>query len=125
MPNGGQFYADVNTATVGWDDGSANNNTFLFGSGYTRHIGKWRNYVSADTAEGIFTGSISSASSVSGTVVIWGPTMDTPLYPVATIRDSPANYVYNASTPTTTSASLDYAIATTGASAVHFWCWRM
>ncbi|WP_406170356.1 fibronectin type III domain-containing protein [Streptomyces canus] len=124
--SGGRFYADASQGTIGWDDGtSTTKNTFQFQSGMTRHIGKWQNYITADTNEGLFAGTISNASAISGMTISWGPTMDSPLYPVAMLRDSPANYVYESATPSTTSAVLDFAITTTGGSAVHFWCWRM
>ncbi|MCX4704365.1 hypothetical protein [Streptomyces sp. NBC_01373] len=124
--DGGKFYADANYGIVGWDDGTdSTQNVFHFQSNATRHIGKWRNYVSADSNEGLFAGTISSGSPISGMTISWGPTMDSPLYPVAMLRDSPANYVYQSATPSTTGAVLDFAFGTTGASAVHFWCWRM
>lgn len=124
--DGGVMEARTDRATIGYNDGtSSSSNRMELLQNRTRHIGKWANYISVDSNEGIFTGSISSAGSVSGVIVTWGPTMDSPMYPVATVRDSPANYVYNSATPTTTSTSLDFAIATTGASAVQFWCWRM
>ncbi|MEU1272974.1 hypothetical protein [Streptomyces sp. NPDC005799] len=121
---GGILYADPNQGKFGYDDGT-NVNEWIHTSSVTSHVGKWNNYISAGHSDGLFTGSISSASSISGMTISWGATLDSPMYPVATIRDSPANYVYESATPTTTSAVLDFSIATTGASAVHFWCWRM
>jgi hypothetical protein len=121
----GIFYADATRGRVGWNPGDSNSQFFDFTSGDTSHVGKWANYVGAGTTDGLFTGSISMASSVSGFAISWGATLDTPMYPVAMLRDSPANYVYQSATPTTTGATLDFAIATTGASAVQFWCWRM
>ena len=122
--DGGYLYADGTQGKFGYNDGT-NANMFTYTSSVTTHIGKWNNFISAGHSDGLFTGSINSASSISGLTVTWGATLDSPMYPVATIRDSPANYVYESATPTTTSAVLDFAIATTGASAVHFWCWRM
>lgn len=123
--DGGLFYADSTKGRFGWNPSDANANYLDFVSGRTRHVGQWANNLAAGNSDGLFTGSLSSASSVSGMTIVWGPTLDSPMYPVATVRDSPANYAYMSTTPTTTSAQLDYAIATTGASAVHFWCWRM
>jgi hypothetical protein len=124
--DGGYYYADGTRGRFGWNaSDTANGNYLDFTSGRTRHIGQWANYVAVGSNEGLFTGSINNASAVAGQVITWGPTMDSPLYPVAMIRDSPANYVYMSTTPTTASALLDFAISTTGASAVQFWCWRM
>jgi hypothetical protein len=123
--NGGQIYGDFNQAKYGWNHDDADGQYLQFTSGRTRHIGKWADYVSVSSNEGLFTGDLAMAAPVSGIGISWGPTTDSPLYPVAMLRDSPANYVYMSSTPTTSGALLDFAIATTGASSVHFWCWRM
>jgi len=123
--DGGQIYADFNYGKFGWKFSDSNEQYMQFESGRTRHVGKWANYVSVASNEGLFTGSVNMASAVSGLTISWGPTTDSPLYPVAMLRDSPANYVYMSSTPSTTSAALVFATATSGASAVQFWCWRM
>jgi hypothetical protein len=124
--DGGQFRATSSNATIGWDDGTSSTANYMqFESGRTRHIGKWANYAAVSSTEGLFTGSIVNASAIAGMTISWGATLDSPMYPVAMLRDSPANYVYESATPSTTSAVLDFAITTTGASAVQFWCWRM
>ncbi|MEV6504785.1 fibronectin type III domain-containing protein [Streptomyces sp. NPDC051642] len=124
--DGGFYYADIDKGRFGWNPNDTTNGQYLdFTSGRTRHVGKWANYLSAGATDGVFTGSLDNASPVSGTTIVWGPTLDTPMYPVAMIRDSPANYAYMASSPSTTSAPLTFAITTTGASSVQFWCWRM
>lgn len=122
---GGAIYADEIRGRYGWNRDDAEGQYHEYSSGRTRHIGKWANYVSVGTNEGLFTGTISTASAISGLTISWGATLDSPMYPVAMIRDSPANYVYQSATPTTTGALMDFAIGTTGASAVQFWCWRM
>jgi len=123
--DGGYYYADVIRGRFGWNPNDSNGQFIDFVGGQTTHYGKWANYISADSKQGIFTGTISTATSIGGLTITWGATLDSPMYPVAMLRDSPANYVYESATPSTTSAVLDFAIATTGGSAVHFWCWRM
>lgn len=123
--DGGLFYADVDTGRVGWNPNDAAGQYFAMTTGRTRHNGKWANFAAAGNTDGIFTGSLDFASPVAGTTISWGATLDSPMYPVAMIRDSPANYAYMAASPTTTGAPVTFAVTTTGASSMQFWCWRM
>ncbi|MFF8482320.1 fibronectin type III domain-containing protein [Streptomyces antibioticus] len=86
--DGGYFYADDVMGRVGWNTtDSTNGNYFNFSSGKTYHIGRWENFVTPASNQGIWTGSttISSAASAS---IIYGPTMDTSMVPIVTLRAS-------------------------------------
>ncbi|MER7814552.1 hypothetical protein [Streptomyces sp. NPDC096153] len=82
--NGGIFIATETSAFIGWDDGGANLNRFNFTSdGITRHIGKWRNFVSAASNEGIITGTVLFGTATSASIG-YGPTMDSQVVPIVT-----------------------------------------
>lgn len=124
--DGGIMTANGTSMTVGWDDGTDSTANFMnFTSGRTRHLGKWGNFLTPDTNEGIIVGSLSFASSISGHTITWGPTMDSALYGISCVRDSPVRYSGMTTTPSTTGASFDYDAATSGGSADQFIFWRM
>ncbi|MFM9635985.1 fibronectin type III domain-containing protein [Streptomyces turgidiscabies] len=125
--DGGIFYAEANSAKVGWDDGTDSTASFFqFSPGATRHIGKWRNYISVDSNEGIFTGTVTVVS-VASASFSYGPTMDSVMVPMITPRATN----FGTGTPTVWGVSA----ATTGGftvawnnvqtMAINFWCYRV
>lgn len=120
--DGGRFYADANQAIIGWDNGGANVNTMRFQSGLTRHIGRWYDFVAADSNEGLFTGHVTTNAGT-GTVLTYGPTMDTTLRVMATVFDNVDHYV-RVSAQSTTGFSVDINPAGSGNWDLNFWCFR-
>ncbi|MFD1309727.1 hypothetical protein [Streptomyces kaempferi] len=122
---GGHLYADASIAIFGYDDGT-DRNYFQYTSGTTRHIGRWRNYIAADSNEGIFTGTV-TFTAVTAAVLSYGPTMDTSMVPIVTPRASN----FGTATPTVWGVS---ASTTTGFTVswnnnqsmnMNFWCYRV
>ncbi|WP_176735350.1 fibronectin type III domain-containing protein, partial [Streptomyces sp. EN27] len=82
--DGGTFYANSTYGQVGWNfSDSTNAQYFNFSSGKTYHIGKFENYVTAASNQGLFTGSVVQAAAFAMTLT-YGPTMDSAPVPVAT-----------------------------------------
>lgn len=120
--DGGKYYADANQTIIGWDDGSANDNTMIFLSGLTRHVGRWRDFVAADSNEGLFTGHVTTNAGT-GTSLTYGPTMDTTLRVMATVFDNVDHYV-RVSAQSTSGFSVDINPAGSGNWDLNFWCFR-
>ncbi|MET9517410.1 hypothetical protein [Streptomyces sp. NPDC002994] len=122
---GGIFSATAGEGAIGFDDGGANENRMLFGNnGITRHIGKWRDFVSPDSNEGLFTGSVSPTDDASSFALGYGPTMASALLPLTTIRDN----IVHSDTITaadTTGFTVSISPAASGPWAVYFWCFRI
>ncbi|MGY0062852.1 hypothetical protein ACWY4P_41005 [Streptomyces sp. LZ34] len=120
--DGGKLYADAAQTIVGWDNGGANANVMTFESGVTRHIGRWRDFIAADSNEGLFTGHVTTNAGT-GTVLTYGPTMDTTLRVMATVFDNVDHYV-RVSAQSTTGFSVDINPAGSGNWDLNFWCFR-
>jgi hypothetical protein len=121
----GRFYATASVARAGWDDGTASTqNVFQFQSGVTRHIGRWQDYVAADSNEGLFTGSISPTSGASSWSSSFGPTMLTQLLPLVSIRDDIV-HSQAITASDTTGFTVTISPAANGAWAAYFWCFRI
>ncbi|MFE7237179.1 hypothetical protein [Streptomyces sp. NPDC057580] len=125
--DGGKFVSTSQTATVGWDDGGVNKNYFKFDSvGTTRHIGRWRNFVSVDSNEGLFTGT-STFTTTTSAAFLYGPTMDSSMCPIVTCRASnfgtatPTVWGVQASSPT----GFTVAWNNTQTMNVSFWSFRV
>jgi len=123
--DGGQFYASDTVAGVGWDNGTdSSKNFFLFQENLTRHLGRWRDYVAADSNEGLFTGSVAGASGASSFSTTYGPTMLTQLLPLASVRDDIVHS--SAITASDTSGfTITISPAANGAWSIYFWCFRI
>lgn len=125
--DGGKFFADANYGVVGWEDGTASTkNVFQFQSNLTRHFGRWRNYVAADSNEGIFTGSDTVTSAASSSYG-FGATMLTTMVPIVTLRASN----FGTATPTVwgvqSISSTGFTIAwnNTQTMNINFWIYRV
>jgi hypothetical protein len=123
--DGGLFIASESLASVGWDGGlDADANYFRFQSNETRHIGRWRDYITADSNEGLFTGSVSPTSGASSWSSSFGPTMLTQLLPICSIRDDVV-HSQAITASDTTGFTLTISPAASGSWAVYFWCFRI
>lgn len=123
--DGALMQLDANLAIIGWNDGTASTrNTFILQSGVTRHIGRWRDYVAADSNEGLFTGSVNATSGATSFATTYGPTMLTQPLPLCSIRDDIVHQ-YAITAADTTSFTITISPAANGAWAVYFWCFRI
>ncbi len=121
---GGQYSAAAAIATIGWDDGSSNTNYHRYdNTGATRHIGVWRDYVSADANEGIFTGH-ASVNGTTGVSLSYGPTMSSTPRPVVTVWDD-IDHQVRLSAQSTTGFTVTINPAGSGFWDVNFWCFRV
>ncbi|MGW8679666.1 fibronectin type III domain-containing protein [Streptomyces sp. NPDC055817] len=127
--DGGVFNATAAQAKVGWDDGTASTaQYFLHSSGRTRHIGRWADFLTVGSNEGIFTGSVAGPNNGTGLSLTYGPTMDTQLLPIVSIRDNPTagnirSFVLTDAS--TTGFTVQLSGAAEGAWSVYFWCYRI
>lgn len=127
--DGGLFYADANVATIGWNDGTAATaNYWRLQSNLTRHLGRWRDFITADSNEGLFTGTVPGADNASSLSLTYGSTMLTQLVPIVNIRDAPS--IANTRAFVLTAASTTgFTVQLSGASdvawSVYFWCFRI
>ncbi|MER5750614.1 fibronectin type III domain-containing protein [Streptomyces sp. NPDC002088] len=124
---GGGFYADATHGKVGWNRNDATNGNYLdFTSGRTRHLGRWANYTSVDSNEGIFTGTV-TVTTVTSASFTYGPTMDTSMVPIITMRatnfGTATPTVYGVSASTTTGFTVAWNNSQT--MNVSFWCYRV
>lgn len=124
---GGRYYADASQVQIGWAPADATNGNFLhFESGRTYHVGKWGNYVTASSNDGIFTGTVVVGASVSMTLT-YGPTMDSSPVPVATL--SAGNF--GSATPTVwgvqSFGTTNFVMAWNNSQGMraNFWCFRV
>jgi len=124
---GGFFWGNDVEARVGFKDTDLSVAQFFdFSSGKTYHMGKWENYVAADPAQGIFTGSV-VLSGIAAMVLSYGTTMDSAPVPIVTCQAS--NYgtgtptVWGVSASSTTGFTVSW--NNTQAMRVNFWCFRV
>lgn len=125
--DGGYIYADASKGRIGWNlSDSTNGNFFHFESGRTYHVGKWANYVTASSNDGLFTGSVVQAAATSMTLT-YGPTMDSAPAPVATCVASN----FGTATPTVwgvqSQSTTTFTVAWNNSQGmrVNFWCFRI
>ncbi|MDX3575990.1 fibronectin type III domain-containing protein [Streptomyces sp. FL07-04A] len=124
--DGGRLYATETDAQFGWNPGdSANGNWMNFQSGRTYHVGKWANFVTASSNDGLFTGSVVQAA-VTSIALSYGPTMDSTMFPVVTCVASN----YGTATPTVwgiqSQSTTSFTVAWNNSQGmrVNFWCFR-
>lgn len=123
--DGGLFSATATTTRAGWNDGTSSTaNYFQFESNLTRHIGRWRDYVAADSNEGLFTGSVNATSGATSFSTTYGPTMLTQPLPITSIRDDIV-HSYAITASDTTGFTITISPAASGAWSVYFWCFRI
>ncbi|MEU6365775.1 fibronectin type III domain-containing protein [Streptomyces sp. NPDC046931] len=109
--------------TIGWDDGGANENRMKFvNDGVTRHIGKWRDYVAADTNEGLFTGHV-VVNGGTGIALTYGPTMESFLRPIISVYDD-IDHQLRISAESATGFTAALNPAGSGNWDLDFWCFR-
>ncbi len=127
--DGGVLVATSGYATLGWNSGTASTANYMrYESNRTRHFGRWADFLSADSTEGIFTGTVAGASSATGLSLTFGATMDTQLVPIVSIRDAPTvanTRGFCISASDTTGFSVQLSGAADGAWSVYFWCYRI
>ncbi|MEU7416696.1 fibronectin type III domain-containing protein [Streptomyces antibioticus] len=124
---GGYLYADATNGRFGWNPSDSTNGNFLnFSSGKTYHIGRWENFSVPASNQGIWTGSV-TFTSVASASFTYGPTMDTSMVPIVTLRASN----FGTATPTVWGVQ---SISTTGFTVawnntqsmnVNFWIYRV
>ena len=124
--DGGRFSATESDSTVGWCPTDSTNGQFWrFTSGTTKHFGKWENFVTASSNQGLFTGSVVQAAITSLTLT-YGPTMDSTMFPVVTCVASN----YGTATPTVwgiqSQSTTGFTVAWNNSQGmrVNFWCFR-
>lgn len=123
--DGGIMLVDDSVAKFGYDDGTdANDNYFRHTSSVTRHVGRWRDFVTPDSNEGLFTGSVNATSGATSFSASYGPTMLTQPLPLTSIRDDVV-HSYAITAADTTGFTLTISPAASGAWAVYFWCFRI
>ncbi|MGW0575111.1 hypothetical protein ACWD25_03895 [Streptomyces sp. NPDC002920] len=125
--DGGRFYATATDAQLGWNPSdSTNGNWINFQSGRTYHVGKWANYVSASSNDGLFTGSVVQAA-ITSLTMSYGPTMDSTPMPVVTCVASN----FGTATPTVwgvqSQSATSFTVAWNNSQGmrVNFWCFRV
>ncbi|AVH60013.1 MULTISPECIES: fibronectin type III domain-containing protein [Streptomyces] len=122
---GGTILASANVGTFGWNDGTASTaNLMRFQSGVTRHIGRWRDFVSADSNEGLFTGSVVATSGATSFSVGYGATMLTQPLPLTSIRDDVV-HSYAITGSDTSGFTITISPAANGGWSLYFWCFRI
>jgi hypothetical protein len=107
-------------------DATANYMTFT--STRTRHVGRWADFLSVSSNEGIFTGSVAGPDSGTALSLTYGPTMDTQLLPIVAVRDNPTvantrGFVVSAAD--NSGFTIQLSGTATGAWSVYFWCYRI
>lgn len=123
--DGGIMVADEGLGKFGYDDGTdANDNFWRHTSSVTRHIGRWRDFVTPDTNEGLFTGSVNATSGATSFGAAFGPTMLTQLLPLTSIRDDIV-HSYAITASDNTGFTITISPAASGAWSVYFWCFRI
>lgn len=123
--DGGIMIADGTLGKFGYDDGTdANDNHWRHTSSVTRHIGRWRDFVSADSNEGLFTGSVVATSGATSFSATYGPTMLTQPLPICSIRDDIV-HSYAITASDTSGFTITISPAASGAWSVYFWCFRI
>ncbi|MBO0654236.1 fibronectin type III domain-containing protein [Streptomyces triculaminicus] len=121
---GGYITASATLTTIGWNNGSSSTNYHQYESGgATRHIGVWRDYVSASADEGIFTGHVSTNGGT-GVSLSYGPTMTSTPRPVVTVYDD-IDHQVRLSAESTTGFTVTINPAGSGFWDVNFWCFRV
>lgn len=127
--DGGLYYADDVQAHVGFQPGDASQENYLLFLGHrTRHVGRWGDFFTPDSNEGIFTGTVAGTSGASSLSLGFGGTMDTQLVPIVSIRDAPSvantrGFVISASD--TTGFTVQLSGAADAGWSVYFWCFRI
>jgi hypothetical protein len=82
--DGGYFYGGETFGRVGWNTVDATNGQYFdFSSGLSKHIGRWENYVTPSTNQGLFMGSTIFGAATSASVT-YGVTFISNVIPVAT-----------------------------------------
>lgn len=131
--DGGQMYADASRGRFGWQPSDTSNGQYLdFTSGRTRHVGRWADYLTAGSTDGIFTGSETWNFGTSGTTGIalsYGPTMASTMVPMCQFRYVNTVMRYGqvvASSTTGFTFEVNAAgPAATNNGSVGFWCYRV
>lgn len=125
--DGGYYYADANMGQFGWNPtDSANGNYVNFSSGKTYHIGKWENYTTASSNQGLFPGSVLFGSATAA-ILSYGPTMDSTMVPIVTCLASN----FGTATPTVwgiqASSTTSFTVAwnNTQGMRINFWVYRV
>ena len=130
---GGTMILYAAEGAIGWDDGGANENRFKFDSGgVTRHIGKWRNFVSLDSNEGIASGKVGwnfGSGGTNGVIISYGPTMDSTMLPICTFR-YPNTAIRYGQVVANSTTSFTYEVNASGpnptnSADVHYWSFRV
>jgi hypothetical protein len=129
---GGSLYADPTIGRFGWNRADSATQYMEFSSGNTKHVGKWNNYITAGSKDGIFTGSVGWNFGTGGTTAIvlsYGPTMDSTMIPICQFR-YPNTAMRQGQVTASTTTSFTYELASAGPSAtnngsVGFWCYRV
>jgi hypothetical protein len=130
--DGGYIFADATRGRFGWNPSDTNAQYLDFTSGNTKHVGKWNNYIAADSHDGTFTGSVGWNFGTGGTTIIvlsYGPTMDSTMIPICQFR-YPNTAMRQGQVTASTATSFTYELASAGPSAtnngsVGFWCYRV
>ena len=123
--DGGLLFADVDSARFGYNDGNtAHENLFLYENDSTRHFGRWRDFLAANSSEGLFTGSVAGTSGATTFSTTYGATMLTQLLPLVSIRDGIVH-----SSAITASDTSGFTVTISPAAdadwSVYFWCFRI
>jgi hypothetical protein len=123
--DGGIFSADSTKGRVGWNSNDTTHGQYFdFVSDRTRHVGRWADFIAADTNDGLFTGSVSPTSGASSYSASFGPTLLTQMLPLVSVRDD----ITHQQAITASDASgftVTISPAASGAWAVYFWCFRI
>lgn len=95
------------------------------GGGNFHFQGKWPNYFSANSRQGIFTGYVLVSSGVTGASLSYGATMVGAMVPIVSVMNNPATqYTWMLSDWSPTVFNVKYGAGSSGISAVGFWNFR-
>ncbi len=87
-PNGGFLESAEDYSRIGYDDGTSDNQYMWFdASGMTTHYGKWWDNTFATNTWGVHAGSRITSSGWTGVEIVYGPSMQGNMGPVAVLRD--------------------------------------
>ncbi|MGW7726199.1 fibronectin type III domain-containing protein [Streptomyces canus] len=123
--DGGLFYGDPVLGRVGWNPGDSSNGQFLdFASSRTKHVGKWADFSTAGTTDGIWTADEAVAAAGDTSIALgYGATMASAMVPLVTLRH-PTLRTWQVTASSTTSFTVTFGTSS-GSPSISVWSYRV
>ncbi|MGY6019600.1 fibronectin type III domain-containing protein [Streptomyces spinosirectus] len=123
--DGGQFYADDTKGRVGWNPSDSSHGQYIdFVSDRTRHVGRWADFISAGSTDGIWTADEAVVSAGDTSVSLsYGPTMASTMVPMVTLRH-PTLRTWQVTASTTSGFTTSFGTSS-GSPSVSVWSYRV